>query len=87
MTFVFVSKEELRERCGSVTGSELVEIPEGADYMRLKSNYIYFFNGKPPKEDGYSRIEKEVKGVCFPDYEPHMYNIHYGTPKFVKETV
>jgi len=56
-----------------------VAIPEGAKYIRLKSNFVLFFDSYLNKS---IKIPENAKKLSLPSYYRNAYHIDYGTIKF-----
>ena len=59
-----------------------IEIPEGANCNKPKSNKLRFFNANPDLPGNANLHPNGAVSLEFKDYEKHAYNIYYGKPTY-----
>lgn len=62
----------------------IIEIPENAQYLRMKKGHAFFYVEKGGKKNGFIQIPEDSANVSFPEYRRNAFHIMYGEPAFQK---
>ena len=77
--FICIRSQKITSK---ITGSQKIEIPPGAEYVRGKKGKINFYTGKKPEPNGYTQIPEGTIYAWLPDYKDRGLHKIYGEFKF-----
>lgn len=80
---ICLGSHPIKERLGFE--SQILEIPEGAEYVKAKKRKINFYKGPKPENNGYTKIPMRALTVYLADYKdrgghvvPGEFRFQYG---------
>jgi len=78
--FICLASMPVIERAGY--GTQELQIPSGAEWVKMRRRKMNFYKGAKPEPNGYTRIPEGAISCYCPDYRDRINHVKYGELKF-----